>query len=92
MPQSQSKELTIYTPPYAAYARPANELSMRVNMYANATKLTIPGTSHHDDLSIRNHAQNAKHPAISAAAAALKMASVCSTGSGPTAFKSAPRS
>ena len=28
-----------------------------------------PGTSHHADLSIRNHAQKAKQPAISAIAA-----------------------
>ena len=56
---------TIYTLPYAAYARPAMGVSILVSKYANSASDAIPGRSHRGDFPKRSHAQNEKQPAIS---------------------------
>ena len=65
----------MFTPPYAAYARPANRLSIRVSRSAESTRLATPATPSHGDLPSRNQVQNAKQPAISSTAAATMNAS-----------------
>ena len=67
--QSQQIDATMYTPPYAAYARPATAASTRVKTTANKASDAIPGRVHNALLSSRSQAQNAKHPPISPRAA-----------------------
>jgi hypothetical protein len=63
--QSQQMDDTIYTLPYAAYARPAVVVSILVSKYANSASDAIPGRSERGDFPKRSQAQNEKHPAIS---------------------------
>ena len=52
-------------PPYAAYALPALEESIRVRASANKMSAATPGMVQNGLLLIRSQAQNEKHPAIS---------------------------
>src|SRR4029453_13271280 len=63
--QSQQIDDTIYTLPYAAYARPAVGVSILVSKYANSASDAIPARSHGGDFPKRSQAQNEKQPAIS---------------------------
>jgi len=59
----------MYTPPYAAYARPALAVSIRVSASAKAVSAANPGMSHNGLLFSLSQAQNAKQPPISPNAA-----------------------
>ena len=44
-PYIHTNEQMIYIPPYMAYARPADAVSIRVKIYANANRQSIAGMS-----------------------------------------------
>jgi len=59
----------MYTPPYAAKARPATSLSTSVRSQAKRANDTMPGAIQNGDWCVRSHAQYEKQPPISAKAA-----------------------
>lgn len=59
MMMSQASEPTMYTPPYAAKARPAKAESTFVSTAAKTIKMSVPGTSHQAVRPRRSHIQTA---------------------------------
>lgn len=68
-PHRHSNAAATYTPPYAAYARPAVSAGTCASNQANSANTVRPGSSQRADRSNRHQAQNEKHPAISHSAA-----------------------